>query len=145
MSLKNSIETLVKDRLNRNVASARAAVLLIVMPACIIVLVYFFNIIRETVIEKNHQPLIDYENRFALIKADLPPDGVVNYVSDQDTPDDFVIVRYVLIPTRLVRGLKPRQPYLIVHYLDTDKTPEFNGFVLKKDYGNGVMLFKWEQ
>ena len=142
MSPKNSIKILVKDQLNRTFASARAAVLLIVLPACIIVMVYFFNIVKETVIEKNHQPLIDYENRFAPLKVDLPPFVVVNYVSDQNTPDDFVIVRYVLIPTRLVKGLKPRQPYLIVQYLDTDKTPEFNGFELNKDYGNGVMLFK---
>ena len=118
---------------------------MIVLPACIIVMVYFITIIKETVIEKNHQPLIDYENRFAPLKVDLPPYGVVNYVSDQNTPDDFVIVRYVLIPTRLVKGLMPMQPYLIVHYLDTEKMPEFNGFFLKKDYGNGVMLFKRDQ
>lgn len=85
--------------------------------------------------------MIDYEKRFAALKKDLPGHVFVNFVSDQDSSRDYFAARYVLIPARLWRGLEPQHNYLVVQFSDQTKLPDFKGYKLKKDYGNGVMLF----
>jgi len=120
----------------------RGAVLLIVIPAFFVVIIYFFSIVTEIFIEEYHQSAIDYERRLAPLKEDLPPHAVFNYISDQHAAEDFVLVRYAVIPARPVRGMKPSQDYLVVQYLDTNAIPKFGGYFLKRDYGNGVMLFQ---
>ena len=120
----------------------RGPVLLIVIPAFFVVIFYFYSIVTEIFIEKYHQPAVDYELRFAPLKEDLPLHAVFNYVSDQREAEDLVLVRYAVIPARPLRGMKPKQDYLVVQYLDTDTIPKFEGYILKRDYGNGVMLFQ---
>jgi hypothetical protein len=85
--------------------------------------------------------MIDYEKRFAALKKDLPGHVFVNFVSDQDSSRDYFAARYVLIPARLWRGLEPQHNYLVVQFSDQTKFSDFMGYKLKKDYGNGVMLF----
>jgi len=85
--------------------------------------------------------MIDYEKRFAALKQDLPRHAFVNFVSNQDSSRDFFAARYVLIPARLLRGLEPQHNYIVVQLSDLTKLPNFKGYILKKDYGNGVMLF----
>ncbi len=130
------------EKLNRHFPPVRGAVFLIVLPAFFVVITYFFTVLTELVIVKEHKPMVAYENRLASLKQDLPAHGVINYVSDRNTLVDFIMTRYVLIPIRLVRGLKPMQAYLILQNLDTTKIPKFDGYTLQKDYGNGVILFK---
>lgn len=121
----------------------RSTVLLIIIPAYFIVTIYFYNIATEIFIQKYHQSAIDYELRLAPLKEDIPRFAMFNYVTDQSSiEDDFVLVRYTLIPARPVNGLKPRQDYLVAQYLDPHTIPEFEGYILKKNYGNGVMLYK---
>lgn len=121
----------------------RGTVLMIIIPAYFIVTIYFYNIVTEIFIQKYHQSAIDYELSLAPLKEDLPRFAVFNYVTDQSSiEDDFVLVRYTLIPARPVNGLQPRQDYLVAQYLDTHTIPEFEGYILKKNYGNGVMLYK---
>ena len=120
----------------------RGPVLLIVIPAFFVVIFYFYSIVTEIFIEKYHQPAVDYELRFAPLKEDLPLHAMFNYVSDQREAEDLVLVRYAVIPARPLRGMKPKQDYLVVQYLDTDTIPKFEGYFLKRDYGNGVMLFQ---
>jgi hypothetical protein len=67
---------------------------------------------------------------------------VVNYVSNSKELDDLINAEYVLIPVRTVEGLTPMQDLLIFHNFDTAEMPEFEGYTLKKNYGNGVVLFK---
>jgi hypothetical protein len=122
--------------------SVRGAVLLIVIPALFIVIIYFFNILTEIVTGKTHRPVLEYENRLASIKKDLPVNVVVNYVSNSKELDDLINAEYVLIPVRVVEGLKPMQDLLIFQNFDTAEMPEFEGYTLKKNYGNGVVLFK---
>lgn len=85
--------------------------------------------------------MIDYEKRFAALKKDLPGHAFVNFVSNQDPIRDYFAARYVLIPARLLRGLEPQQNYLVAQFSDQTKPPDFKGYTLKKDYGNGVMLY----
>ncbi len=85
--------------------------------------------------------MIDYEKRFADLKKDLPRHAFVNFVSNQDSSRDYFAARYVLIPARLLRGLEPQQEYLVALFSDPTKLPDFKGYKLKKDYGNGVLLF----
>ena len=132
-----------KARINRYFPSVRGAVLLIVVPAFFIVAIYFLTVIKEIIINKKFAPGNYYEERFAAVRQDLPAHTSVNFVSDQHTENgDFLYVRYALVPTRLVRGLKPPHDLLVVQYLDTPGIPSFNGYKLLKNYGNGVMLFK---
>ena len=131
-----------QDRLSNYLPSVRLGVLLIVVPAFFIVTVYFFSIIREIALDKYDHEVSDYEHRLAALKQDLPAHALVNWVSDQNTDNDFVIASYVLIPARLVEGSNPGHDYLIAHFLDKDDAIAFRGYFLLKDYGNGIRLFK---
>ena len=122
--------------------AVRGAVLLIVIPAIFIVPIYFFSIFTEIVTGKTHRPVREYEFRLAALKKDLPVNAVVNYVSNSKEPNDLINTRYVLIPVRIVKGLKPMHDLLIFLNFDTADMPKFEGYTLKKNYGNGVMLFK---
>ena len=138
----NIFKIYLEKKINKYFPSLQWAALLIVLPAFFIVIIYFFSIITEVAIGEKQDTVVAYENRFAPLNEDLPAHAVVNYISDQKLLKDFIIVRYVLIPARMVRGLKPAQNYLVVHNLDTAKIPEIKGYTMKKDYGNGVMLFR---
>ena len=132
-----------KARTNRYFPSVRGAVLLIVIPALIIVPVYFLTVVKEIVVDKRFSPGIYYEERFAAVRQDLPAYASVNFVSDQHTENgDFLYVRYALVPARMVKGLKPAHDLLVVQYLNTRGIPGFKGYQLLKNYGNGVMLFR---
>ncbi len=132
----------ISDRLTKIFPAVRLGVLLIVIPAFFIVVVYFFNIIREIALDKYDHEVSDYEYRLAPLKQDLPAHARVNWFSDQNSENDFVIASYVLIPAILVKGLKPRHEYLIVHYLDKDEVMSFQGYDLLANYGHGIRLFK---
>jgi len=122
----------------------RGAVLLIVVPAFLIVPVYFLTVVKEIIVDKRFSPGIFYEKRFAAVRQDLPAHASVNFVSDQQQIEngDFLYVRYALVPARMVKGLKPAHELLVVQYLNTPGIPRFNGYQLSKDYGNGIMLFR---
>ena len=122
--------------------AVRGAVLLIVIPAIFIVPIYFVSILAEIVTGKTHRPVLEYEIRLAAIKKDLPVNAVVNYVSNSKAPDDLIDAEYVLVPVRLVKGLSPMHDFLVFQNFETTDIPDFEGYTLKKDYGNGVMLFK---
>jgi len=85
--------------------------------------------------------MIDYEKKYAALKNDLPEHTFVNFVSDADTARDFFAARYVLIPVRLLRGLEPPRDYLVVRLSNPARIPGYKGYKLKKDYGNGLLLF----
>jgi hypothetical protein len=129
-------------QLSKYFPSVRGAVLLIVIPAFFIVIIYFFSILTEIVTGKTHRPVLEYETRLAAIKKDLPANAVVNYISNSKAPDDLINAEYVLIPIRIVKGLKPTHDLLIFQNFDTAEMPEFEDYALEKNYGNGVMLFK---
>jgi hypothetical protein len=128
-------------QLSKYFPSVRRAVLLIVIPALFIVPIYFFSILIENVSGKIQRPILEYEARLAAIKKDLPVNAGVNYVSNSKAPYDFINTEYVLVPARLVEGLTPMQDLLIFQDFDTTAMPKFEGYTLKKNYGNGVMLF----
>jgi hypothetical protein len=140
--LKEKIKSLLASRINKYFPAVRWPVLLIVIPALSIGIYTLLNILSEVVIEKRHSDVVDYERRFASIQKDLPANSYVNYATDQEYAPDFILVRYALIPARVVYGLAPAQEYLVAQYLDSAKIPRFEGYILKKNYGNGVMLFK---
>jgi hypothetical protein len=135
------IKLYLKDKLDRYFSSVRAGVWLIVLPAIFIIIFYFFSSFDEIVIRKERSKMIGYEKRFAALKKDLPRHAFVNFVSNQDSIRDYFAARYVLIPARLLRGLEPQHNYLVVQLSDQTKPPNFKGYTLQKDYGNGVMLF----
>ena len=132
----------VDVQLSKYFPSVRGAVLFIVIPALFIVPIYFFSILTEIVSGEIEIPVLEYETRLASIKKDLPANAVVNYVSNSKAPYDLINAAYVLIPVRIVEGPKPAHDLLIFQNFDAAEMPKFEGHTLKKDYGNGVMLFK---
>lgn len=129
--------------LDRFLPGVKGVALLIILPAFFVVVLYFWSNLTEIFTAEEGDKVVAYEKKFAPLKEDLPIRAVINYVSDQDDQvQDFFIAAYVLIPVRIIRGLKPQQHYLIVNYLNKTKTPEFKGFTLKRKYGNGIMLFE---
>lgn len=130
-------------RINRYFPSMRGAVLLIVVPAMVIVPVYFLSVVKEIIIDKGLDPGISYEERYAAVRQDLPAHAPFNFVSD-NYPDHlaFFYTRYALIPARLVWGLEPPYDLLVVQHLNKPGIPNFKGYKLLKNYGNGVLLFK---
>ena len=140
--LKEKIKSYLESKLNKYFPAVRWPVLLIVIPALLIGIYTLLQILSEVVIEKRRSHVADYENRFASIQKDLPANTYVNYVTDQEYAPDFIIVRYALIPARIVYGLSDRQKYLVAHFLDSPQIPQFEGYFLKKNYQNGVWLFQ---
>jgi hypothetical protein len=141
---KKKLKKLKSDldvQLSKYFPSVRGAVLLIVIPALLIVPIYFISVLIENVTRKNDRPILEYEARLAVIKKDLPLNAGVNYVSNSKAPYDFIYADYVLVTARLVEGRKPMQDLLIFQDFDTNAMPNFKGYTLKKNYGNGVMLF----
>jgi len=139
---KRKIKPCLESRINKYFPAVRWPVLLIVIPALLIGIYSLLDILSEVVIEKKRHEAADYENRFASVREDLPANAYVNYVTDQEYAPDFIRVRYTLIPARMVYGLSPRQEYLVVQYLKSAKIPNFEGYTLKKNFKNGVMLFQ---
>jgi hypothetical protein len=89
-----------------------------------------------------------YENRFAELKAILQNQLIVGYVSDYDDHSDeewmaYTKTQYVLAPIILVRGLKPN--FIICNFQHTQpdiKTYEKENLSLRRDFGDGLMLFE---
>jgi len=131
----------IANQFNRYFPTLRGAVWLILLPAVIVIIFNFFSFFNEIVIHQERSPMINYEKKYAALKNDLPGHAFVNFVSDGDTARDFFAARYVLIPVRLMRGLEPPHDYLVVRFSDPAKIPSYEGYNLKKDYGNGVLLF----
>ena len=143
--VKDKFETFqsyCKTAKHRYFPSVRGAVLLIVIPALVIIPVYFLTIVKEIVIDKRRDEGAAYEERFVAVWQDLPPLAPFNYISDYDHSSDFLFARYALIPGHMVLGPEPAQDLLVVQNLTTPGIPSFKGYKLLKDYGNGVMLFK---
>jgi hypothetical protein len=138
----NNIKTWADAQLSKYFPAVRGAVLLIVIPAFFIVIIYFISILTEIIKDEEYRSVVDYEARLAAIKQDLPPNAVVNYVSNSEAPDDLINAEYVLIPIRIVAGLQPEHDLLVFHNFNTTELPEFDGYALKKNYGNNVILFK---
>jgi hypothetical protein len=136
------LKAFANAQLSKYFPSVRWAVLLIVVPAFFIVIVYFFTIVIENIQAKFYLSVVESEKRLAPIKKDLPANAVVNYVSNRREPDDVINAEYVLIPVRIVEGLKPKRDLLVYHTFDTADIPKFKGYTLKKNYGNGVILFR---
>jgi hypothetical protein len=139
--MPKKVNFFLENLLARYFPSVRGIVLLIVLPAFVIIISQLFYSFIQIVVAKDHDRMVDYEIRFAALKKDLPIHTFVNYVSMQDYSGDYYSARYVLIPVRLVRGLKPQYNYLVAHFSDPNNIPTIDGYTLKKNYGNGIALF----
>jgi len=140
--LKEKIKSFLEIRINKYFPTLRWPVLLIVIPALLIGTYTLIQIFSEVAFQERRSRTAAYEKRFASVQKNLPAYAYVNYVSDQEYSPDFILVRYALIPARIVHGIAPRNEYLVAHYLDSTNIPQFEGYALKKNYQNGVMLFQ---
>ena len=93
-----------------------------------------------------------WEERLALLKADLPKEGVIGYVSEMDYPgvpfgavdqdEEFSLSQYTLAPLILDRG--NTQHKLVVGNFSEVYDYQFErdfGLKLIFDYGYGIFLF----
>jgi len=91
-----------------------------------------------------------YDAHLAPLKAMLPPDAIVGYVTDEN-PDIlhkvkyFYLTQYDLCPVLVVRG--KNYPYVIGGYYDIDNPRRTEGpdLLLLKDFGEGIELYRGRQ
>jgi len=140
--LLEKIKSFLEIRINRYFPAARWPVILIVIPALLIGTYTLLQIFSEVAIQKKRSKTVAYMKRFAPVQKDLPAYAYVSYVSDQEFSWDYILVRYALIPARIDRGLASGHEYLVAQYLESANIPQFEGYTLKKNYQNGVMLFQ---
>jgi len=91
-----------------------------------------------------------YDARLAPLKAMLPPDAIVGYVTDEDTDvlhrvKYFYLTQYDLSPVLVERG--KGQPYVIGGYFDihNPRRTETTGLALVKDFSEGIGLYRGRQ
>ncbi len=98
--------------------------------------------------------ITQYENRFKELKKELPSWGTVGYISDipskqllKDTKAtvNYFLTEYAVSP--VVVDNSQNHPIIIgnfQHKLTDTTVSETSKFILKKDFGNGVVLFNNE-
>jgi hypothetical protein len=83
------------------------------------------------------------DQRFAALRAALPPRGVVGYVgaSGNAAVPDYYLTQYALVP--LVVDHSPNHPLVIANFPNSPPptSPPSEHLQLVKDFGNGVLLF----
>ena len=81
------------------------------------------------------------DQRFAALKAKLPPTGVVGYLGEtgDSATSDYYLTQYALAP--LVVDLSPKHPIVIGNFPSFPPPQIPPNLRLEEDFGNGVMLF----
>ena len=85
-----------------------------------------------------------YLKRFHALKQELPPCGVVGYLSDNPlTSKEFTLAQYAVMP--VIVDQTTEHPLVIGNFrspaIGSTLVSE-HGLELLEDFGNGVMLFK---
>jgi len=79
------------------------------------------------------------DQRFAALKAALPPRGVVGYIGDSADPvADYYLAQYALAPVVVDRS--SNHPLVIGNFPASQRSP-LGHLQLVADFGNGVLLF----
>jgi hypothetical protein len=86
------------------------------------------------------------QERYARLRDDLPPQGMVGYVSDlsdEDYPAPPQLVQYAIAPVILVQGTDCCELVIGDFFLLERTHPEYGVTHLTPliDYGNGVVLY----
>lgn len=86
-------------------------------------------------------PATGADQRFAALKAALPPQGVVGYVGESGSPAvaDYYLAQYALTP--LVVDHSSNHPLVVGNFPLSSPIPPSGNLQLVKDFGNGVLLF----
>lgn len=96
-----------------------------------------------------HDEVTTFGVRLEAIRHDLPRDGVVGYVADppldietnRDYARELVLVRYYLVPLVVLPYSQQSLAVGNFHKPPPARLLSDWHLVLRKDYGNGVMLF----
>jgi hypothetical protein len=86
-------------------------------------------------------PATSADQRFAALRAALPPQGVVGYVGESGNPAvaDYYLAQYALTP--LVVDHSSNHPLVVGNFPLSPLSPPSGNLQLVKDFGNGVLLF----
>ncbi len=86
-------------------------------------------------------PATGADQRFAALKAALPPQGVVGYIGESGNPAvaDYYLAQYALTP--LVVDHSSNHRLVVGNFPVPPPTPPSGNLQLMKDFGNGVLLF----
>jgi hypothetical protein len=80
------------------------------------------------------------DERFAALKSELPPRGVVGYMGDSgdSATSDYYLTQYALAPVIVDRSTNHE---LVVGNFPNGRLPQFPSTLeVAKDFGNGVVL-----
>jgi len=132
----------------------RSAMILWLLYWCLQASIEYFNYARSLWNPNglNTDAASMWEERLALLKADLPKEGVIGYVSEMDYPgvpfgagdqdEEFALSQYTLAPLILDRGNTHHE--LVVGNFSEVYDYQFEkdlGLRLIFDYGYGIFLF----
>lgn len=134
---------------------SRAALIVWLVYWCVVASMSYFNYARS--VWNPHGLNTDaasmWEERLALLKADLPAKGVIGYISEMDYPgvpygavdqdEEFVLTQYTLAPLILDRGNTHHE--LVMGNFSEIYDYQFEkdlGLHLIFDYGYGIFLFR---
>jgi hypothetical protein len=79
------------------------------------------------------------DQRFAALKAALPPQGVVGYMGESGGTADYYLAQYALAP--LVIDHSANHPLVVGNFPFSPAPGPPDHLQLLKDFGNGVLLF----
>jgi hypothetical protein len=79
------------------------------------------------------------DRRFAALKMALPKKGIVGYVGNSGSPDDYYLAQYALAP--LVVDNSTDHAWVVGNFTAPAPMIRLDDLQRVKDFGNGVMLF----
>jgi hypothetical protein len=79
------------------------------------------------------------DQRFAALKAALPPQGIVGYIGEPGDPADYYLAQYALAP--LIVDHSPNHPLVVGNFPLSRPANLSDHLHMVKDFGNGVLLF----
>jgi len=127
---------------DRQSATARANAALLVFILCC--LLSAIPLVVDAPSPGNIQPddiSIRSDQRFAALKANLPPGGVVGYLGEpgDSAAPDYYLTQYALAP--LVVDLSPNHVIVVGNFPSSPPSQIPRNLRVVKDFGNGVILF----
>jgi hypothetical protein len=94
----------------------------------------------------------DFDNRFAGLRAMLPPKGIIGYMTDPGTPPndtnaqaEYHLAQYALAPVLVAYSPDHRFVVGNFHQAVTTGSLRDRGFKLIREFGNGIVLLENEK
>ena len=130
-----------------SVARVKLTALTLLIASAFLTTVFHFIALRHGSRQRDHT-VAAHDKRMAPLREALPRRGVVGYVTDVKGPAGDPIKRYYLTQYALAPVIVAQFPtydFVVGDFDDPAKATPPAGYSLRKDFGNGVLLFALER